>query len=281
MLDLGDLIPAVLSTVQVTDALGALIDAPALPVLTITRMATGATQVSPAALTVTHPTTGIYALDQTTYRLPATGQFELSWNVAGANGGVYESTVTVESTTVPFISTDEALAHMRARGVIVKDSDMEQLRWLCLVACRAIERDLGRAISRQVIVEEHDVHKSSLVLHWDPVLSITSIDVDGTVLDPSSYRLGLDGIVKSRFGWGWGGTSFGVVTVAYVAGMTTVHEVLRKVALNSVQRMWQTSQNAPHPAFGDGGGDFSAADIASQLGRLTPVEMGAYMSFKR
>lgn len=280
MLDFGDLIPASLSTIEVTDGLGALVDAPTLPVLTITRTATGTTQVSPTAFTVTHPTLGIYGLDQTTYRLPAAGQFELSWNVPGPNGGVHETVVTVADTYTPFISADDALAHLRARGTIVSDTDMEQLRWLCLVACRAIEADLGRAISRQTVIEEHDAVKSSLILRRTPVASVTSVVVDGTTASAADYQCGAGGILRSMSGWG--GT-WGIATVTYVAVMDPAPEVLRKVALNSVQRMWQTSQNAPHPAFGDslgGGGDFAATAVLSQLGHLTPVEYGAYLSFK-
>ncbi len=270
MLDLGDPIPGL--TFTVTDSGGAPADATTTPVLTITRP--DSTTVTP---TVAHPATGVYTAAYTTTQY---GTHGIRWVAGPPWPAVLEDTAEVTA-YAPFISEAQALAHLRAAGTITSSPDQDQLRWLCLIACRAVERDLGRSISRQTIVEEHDSTKSALILRQTPVQSITSVACDGTTLDPTGYRVGLDGILRSRAGWQSG--SWGIITVTYVAEMRPVPVVLQKIALNAVQRMWQTSQNAPHPAFGDsggGGGDFAATAILSQLGRLTPVEYGAYLSYK-
>jgi hypothetical protein len=231
------------------------------------------------ALTVTNPSTGRYEATFTIGTSQArTVAFLGTGGVLGA-GQVYVDAVPVADSTGLFISVPQALAHLRAAQVLGSHEDREQLRWLALVACRAVERDLGRVIARRTIVEEHEPTGNALILRQTPVLSVTTVGIDGSTQAPAGYRLGIGGILRSRTGWPVGGWS--TVQVEYVAGMDPVPEVLQKVALNAVQRMWQTSQNSPHPAFGDGAGtDFGPGDLAGQMGRLTPVEMGAYRSYQ-
>jgi hypothetical protein len=67
------------------------------------------------------------------------------------------------------------------------------------------------------------------------------------------------------------------VTVVYVAGPTDPPRIARKVALNGVERMWQSSQQTAHPMLDD----VSAAEaVFTAAGTLTPLEMGAYNSLR-
>ena len=50
---------------------------------------------------------------------------------------------------------------------------------------------------------------------------------------------------------------------------------MRKVAKNGAQRMWQQSQQMPHPAMDD-----LDVELQVQTGVLTPLEYAAYQSIK-
>jgi hypothetical protein len=82
--------------------------------------------------TVTPNGTGIYDVDFTTTTV---GRY--SWT-ATATGGVlgtatrkWAGTLDVEDPATLLVDTSDALAHLRASGVIVSAADLEQLRWLC------------------------------------------------------------------------------------------------------------------------------------------------------
>ena len=51
---------------------------------------------------------------------------------------------------------------------------------------------------------------------------------------------------------------------------------VRKVALNAVQGMWQSSQQAAHPSMEE----FAAEAVGIAQGALTPVEQAAYNSLR-
>jgi hypothetical protein len=178
------------------------------------------------------------------------------------------------------INVDEAVAHLRASGVLTSDPDREQLQWLCLVASDAVERDLGRIIARRTVTEVYDGGRSSLLLRSTPVISITSVTESGTVLGSGDYVVNLATGVLYRgstlvpWNFWWGRQN---VTVVYVAGYADPPKVVRKVALNGVQRMWEQSQQASHPALDDVSA-YEAVFIAA--GSLTPLELGAYNSLK-
>jgi hypothetical protein len=207
--------------------------------------------------------------------------FLASGGVVGT-GQVYADAVQVATVEGSFISVAQALAHLRASSIIVKHDDREQLRWLCRVACQAMERDLGRVIARRTITEEVDA-RGAVILNYSPVISLTSVAGDGAPMAGDTVRVDQHGILRTRTAWP--STAWGTITVTYVAGMDQAPAILQKVALNAVQRMWQTSQNSPHPAFGDAGGgggaEFAATALMAAAGHLTPVEYGAYLSYRQ
>ncbi len=221
---------------------------------------------------------------QASWTAERAGTHTVAWLGAGGvlgAGQVWADAVPVVAVEGSFISVGQALAHLRAAGIIQTHEDREQLRWLCRVACEGLERDIGRIIARRVVREDVEPGGSTAVLLTQtPVLELVS--VGGTAVVADSHRVDRYGILRSRAGWP--ASVWGSFAVEYLAGMDPVPAVLQKVALNAVQRMWQTSQNSPHPAFdgggGGGGGDFAATAMMSALGQLTPVEWNAYQSYK-
>lgn len=181
------------------------------------------------------------------------------------------------------VTVAAAKAHMRAAGVITGASDDGQLTWLITVAQDAIERDLGRWVVARETTETHTLTsaRQQVILRRFPAAAVTSVVVDGTTVDPGDYRLSEAGILRCRSSWPV--ADWCELTVAYTGGEATAPTIVRKVALNLVQRMWQTSQQMPHPAMDDGGstgGDFAAMATLAAIGQLTPTEYAAYQSLR-
>ncbi len=174
------------------------------------------------------------------------------------------------------VSVDEAVAHLRAGGVITSDADREQLQWLCLVATDAVEGDLGRVLVPRTIVETHDGGYGHIRLRSTPVISVTSVVEAGTTLTANDYVLvpaqGLlyRGTTTSSQFWLSGRQN---IVVTYVAGYADPPKVARKVALNAVQAMWQTSQQASHPLINE---DVAPEFISASAEGLTPLETRRY-----
>jgi hypothetical protein len=148
------------------------------------------------------------------------------------------------------ISVDEAVARLRASGVITSDADREQLQWLCMVASDAVERDLGRLIMRRTVTETYDGVAEQIVLRQHPVISVTTVVESGTTLTGTDWVLNTSrgslyrGTTTNELWWESGRQN---VTVTYVAGYADPPRSVREVALGTVQELWQASQQAEHP----------------------------------
>lgn len=259
-------------------------DANDTPVAGATVTATVTVGGSTTSTTISGTGTGTYAID---YLTAAEGTHDF---VVTATGGPLGSivrkwtdTIEVVAPGASIVSADDALAHLRAAGVISGAADMDHLRWLCLVASRAVARDLGRAVGRETVTAEpHSGGAGWLRLRRTPVQSVTTVVEDGVTLASTDYTLDdAEGGLLWRGGpseaksWAWGRRN---VTVTYVAGMTTVDAVLRYVALTVVERLWQTTQQAAHDLVGDVEAD--AAVFAAVAGQLTGPQQDAYDSFR-
>jgi hypothetical protein len=235
-----------------------------------------------ATPTVSNPpaVTGQYFYD---YQFTQLGRYLGCWLFTMAGGATTAHYNSFDVDSLPLVTTDEAVRHLRAGGIITSENDLEELQWLCMVAQDAIERDLGRITTRRTVVESHDGGVGTIILRKTPVLSVTSLTEGGVTVSPTyGYVLKTlaDGgalvergsqLVPQGFWWGRQN-----VVVTYVAGYTDPPRILRKVALNAIQGMWQESQQAFHPGLED----FSANAVGSATDSLTRFEMGAYESLR-
>ena len=245
-------------------------------VLTIT-----APDLTTTTPTVTNPpaTTGKYFYRQVISPTGQTGPYVGTWLFTLATG---ETSTYVETfdVGVSLVTIDEAIAHLRASGVIVRADDLEQLQWLCAVATDAVERDLGRVIVRRTVTETFDGGQSAILLTNTPLISVTTVVESGITLAATDYTANVKAGIVYRGGqqsprcWLWGRQN---VVVTTVAGYTPAPRIARKVALNGVQRMWQSSQQMPHPYLDDVGAQDA---IFSAAGTLTPLELSAYNSLR-
>jgi hypothetical protein len=209
-----------------------------------------------ASPTVVNDDPGKYSFDFT----PTGAQIQagLHQYVVTATGGVLAGLVRKWSGSydvdndAPLVSVRDAVDHLRATTTITAAKDLEQLRWLILVATDAIERDLDRYIVRRSVTEVHNGSQHAIILRHTPVISVTSVTESGVLVDPSGYLLdSATGFLyrgttsyANRFAWGYQN-----VSVTYVAGYANPPRVARLAALNLVQSLYQQSQTAFHPGI--------------------------------
>lgn len=226
--------------------------------------------------TVTNPpaTTGKYIYDLETTSVSAQGRYLGLWQFTLA-GGAKTSIEEAFDLGTGLVSLDEALAHLRATGIIRSDPDLDYLQILCLAATDAVERDLGRVVVKREVTETFDGGRPTVELQSTPVISITSVTESGVaVTDFVLRKMFLQrGTTTSRWPWAYGWQN---ITVTYVAGFNNPPPTVRKVALNLIQGGWQTSQQAPHPALAN----FSDEDVFRAQATLSMVEQNAYNSLK-
>jgi hypothetical protein len=228
--------------------------------------------------TVANPpaVTGKYLFDQVSLTTDPAGRWVGTWFFTLSSGKTssYIETFDVGPT---LITIDEALMHLRALNLIKTAVDLEQLQFLCFVATDAVERDLGRVMTRKTFVESYTGGSDFIVLDQTPVISITTVVENGVTLAGTDYLLDSPilwrGNTLSAQCWGWGRLN---VVITYAAGFLNPPVIARKVALNAVQKMWQESQQASHPMIDELGESF----VMTAVGLLTPVEKQAYDSLR-
>lgn len=241
--------------------------------------------VTPAP-TVPAPTSpGKYLFDYVTTVGGLTGTYRGAWlfTFAGGATSAYQESFEVSASLV---TLDEVTAHLRAQGVLTKAADLEQLEWLAAVATDAVERDLSRALVQRTRVDLFDVEcQRTIVLRRAPVLTVSSVKIGTTTLTGGE---GVDWTTDKAAGLLHRGSATSCARWPegrqYVEVTSTVGEVnpsptARKVALNAVERMWQTSQQAGHPLIDDVSAD--AAVFAVVAGSLTPIEQAGYQQLRR
>lgn len=272
MADLGDTLPFRADVYDKPAEEGGVLTNATSAVLTVT-LPDGTT----ATPTVANPTAGKYTSDYVTTAASPQGRYVGSWlfTFSGGATAAYVETFDVGSGVV---TVDEALAHLRAVGIITSEGDLDYLQWLTFVATDAIEADLRRAIMPRTVVETYDGHGSNvLILRSMPVLSVTSIVENGTAVTDYSVRndagLLYRGTAPAAAAWSAGWQN---ITVTYRAGYNNPPSYVRKVALNMIQAAWQGSQQAPHPALSE----FNEADVFEAQSTLSELERRAYDSLR-
>ena len=243
-MDLGDTLRF---STDVEDGAGALVNAQSVS-LTIT-LPDGTT----ATPTVTNPpaTTGKYYYDYVTTLASPQGRYVGAWLLTFA-GGATTSYVETFDVGASLVTVDEALAHLRAAGVITTAPDLDQLQWLTFVATDAVERDLDLVLVKRTITETHNGNgRPSIILRKSPVISVSSVVENGVTLTSGTdyvarlssgiiYRGGQ--LTRSYFTYG-----IENVAVTYVAGYNNPPPCIRYAALGIIQGMWQESQQSFHP----------------------------------
>jgi hypothetical protein len=276
-IDLGD---QVTRSVDLTNSSGVAVDADSTPTYSVT-LPGGTAGIAPA---VQHGGTGeYYVVYPTTVPGPHNDRFSA---VVGGVTIVIPDSFTVEDSSPSLVSVAEALGHLRATNTITDPADLEELRGLCLAATDAVERDLGLVLVRRTFSDTFDGGRTELSLRRMPprpadggTLTVTSLTENGTTLTEGSgfvvrrnrWTLAR-GTTVSRQCWAGGIEN---IAVTYTASCNPAPRVARDVCLNAIQRLWQSTQQMPHPYLDEVSAD---AAVFSAAASLTAVQMGAYKS---
>jgi len=258
--DLGDVVPLGLT---IRDSVGALANGGTVKI-TITAP-DGSVAVN--AVTVTPTTTGTYGYDFTP-TLP--GRHQARWVSTGANAGAWaEAFVVAPADDLAFVSLWDAKARL---GIEQTDTTHdEELRPFIATMCAVVEGIVG-PVSRRSVTETHDGTAMILLRSW-PVVSVTQVAENGTVLTSDAYAVTDTGLLRRKRSaykagqWTEGDDN---ITVTYVAGRTQVPVEAHEAALELLRLHYRPQvAGALHP--------FAEAESYGQgqsvLGYLVPYKV--------
>jgi hypothetical protein len=264
-------------SVNLTDADGEPVDADLLPTYAVT-LPSGLAGTAP---TVQHGGTGEYYV---VYRTVAAGLHSDRFTaiVAGETITIPDS-FQVEESWSSLVSVAEALHELRATDTITEPDDLEKLRSICRSATDAVERDRGLVLVRRTYSDTWDGGRGELKLRKRPPrpgdggrLTMTSLTEGGVTLTE-----GTDFVVRrqrwtiargtttSRRCWAPGIEN---IAATYTAYCDPPPWIARQVCLQAVLRMWQVSQQMPHPAIDE----ISDMAVFAASASLTEVQRNAY-----
>ena len=253
MIDLGDVVPL---TLQIRDASGVAADATAV---TLTIEKPDGTNISPAP-TITHTNgTGLYTYDLATTGL-ALGRYEYLWVATGLNAGTWSGTFTIDDVVSKMlVSLEDVKTHLNVPDSVGTQYD-EELRGVIAAATAACADYTGRTLIRTSVTETYSGGASSIILRRTPVQSITSVTENGSAV--TAFVLDEDGILYRGTTTSISTWSPGVknISVTYVAGYADVPTAFRMAVLRMCEHLWQRTQQAPHPALGQGQSSLGQTD---------------------
>lgn len=239
--------------VQTRDGNGTLADVGSMA-LTITLPDGTTTSATPA-----HPTTGSYTYD---YTPSQAGRHVAYWVATGQNATSYTDVFDVrDPADLPVVGLADAKAHL---NVTVTTYDAELRRFLD-VATDLCESYTGRSLRRRTVTEALDGGRSSLVLRQAPVLSVTSVVVDGTTMSDLAVDLP-NGIVYTdddESGIFTPGRQ--TITVTYVAGWAAPPADVQQAVLETLRHLWTTQRGGM-----DGRNPFAGDEYAAGTGWSLP-----------
>jgi uncharacterized phiE125 gp8 family phage protein len=199
----------------------------------------------------------------------------------GTNAGAFTDVFTVlDPAELPVVGLAEAKRYLN----VTATTDDEEIRRMLGVATDLCERYTGRALRRKTVTETHLTRGTTadIVLRQVPVLSVSSVTLNGTAVDSSGYTLwnslGLlcRGSVTAAYPW-----TAGSVAVTYVAGYADPPQVAVEAVLVVLRHLWDTQRgsSAGLPGLGntdDGytpGASYALPRRAQEL--LAPLRVAA------
>lgn len=253
MLDLGD--TATLTAPTVRDADGEPANADTVT-LTVT-LPDGTTDPQ----TVTNPpaTIGQYTHP---YLIVQHGRHVVRWTFTGsvpdqAYADVFSAADSSWPALVGLIEVKEHLNYPAS-----DTTDDEELRGFILSASEVVE-DITGVTSRREFTETYSGGERAILLRRRPVLGVSAVTVDGTVVDAGDYTVSSSGILAHRFGrWPRG---FRNVEVTYEAGRVAVSASVLDATKELIRINWRPQAGGNHPVF-DGGrtDEFGAPEFIGQ-----------------
>jgi hypothetical protein len=227
--DLGAVVPL---SVSLTGEDGQPADATAM---TVTIMLPDGTT---ASTPVTSSPIGTYTYEYPTVQA---GRHVVRWLATGANAGAYTDMFeVVPADPGALVSLKDAKDQLNITG----DSDDAELMRVLRSVTRPVERIVGSVVRRSW-TETVDGGHQKITLQRFPVLAVTQVTENGTVLDTSAYTLKRDAGVLTRVSGGcatrWRPGVDNLV-VTYEAGRVITGDDVRQAVLIILQHLWDTQR---------------------------------------
>lgn len=255
MPDLGDLIPF---SVQIRDENGILTNATTV-VLTVT-LPDGTTTTPFVANPPT--VTGEYKAD---YLPTQVGRHFVRWVSTGPSAA-FTDTFDVRDHLRSIISLSEAKKALNIP--VTQTADDEEIRWMIEAATYAIERHRLETIPRTSYTEEFWSGRTDVIVPANrPIISVTSISVDGFALNVNDFRVDQ---TKSAIIREAGPNLSGTVLLTYQAGFPNVPPHYVAAAKITLAHLWQAQRM---PSLGQTTG-FGVRGSGTQEQIMTPSGFG-------
>lgn len=184
---------------------------------------------------VANPAIGTFRADLTPTQF---GRHAVTFRGTGSNATTQSDVFEVRDPAyLPLISLAEAKEHLNIPATTTTSD--EELRRFLDVATEMVENHCGQIFRRQTVITTRPGGKSFYILDR-PVLSVSSVVVNGTTLDPLNYKIALDaGVLQLLVGSGIYPDS---VVITYVAGYANPPEIARHATRVLVAHLWETQR---------------------------------------
>jgi hypothetical protein len=201
---------------------------------------------TPGSTSVTNPSAGNYDIDLTTTQI---GRHELYVSATGGDLGTLVRKMTdiinVDPTsTGALISLADGKEHL---NIPVADTDHDQeLTGIISVASQFVEYKT-QYWHRTSVTETFRRPGQTLLLAYQPVVSVTSVYIDGVLVDPLVYTAREDAGVIERTTYGYNTNTVwtGEEAVAtYVVGAGYVPPVIRHAVKAVMAHLWRTQRGS-------------------------------------
>lgn len=224
---------------------GALTDAGALPVATVT-LPDGTTTTA----TVVKTTTGTYSA---TLVSTQAGRHRVRWTSSGADSGGFPYTDLADVWPADprlIISLADARNALNVpSGTRVNDDELR----LFIAATTPVIEDIAGPVLAATKVESRDGDGRTCIPLYEYPSGITSVVENGTTLAASDYYLDSAGILwrgASKGAGRWSST--GRIVVTYTVGSGVIPPNVILAAREEVRFLWQVGQQGQRPAFNGG-----------------------------
>lgn len=144
--------------------------------------------------------------------------------------------------------------------------DDARLMMLCDMASDAIDFEIGRPLAQASRTDTvYGTGGRCLFVHW-PLVSVSSVTLDGVLVDPSAYRSRATGELWWAYGRGWPDGSEIVVT--YTCGFALVDpafSVAKTVCIKAVESEIDNPTGLSQETIGDWSRSWSARELADLM----------------
>lgn len=153
-------------------------------------------------------------------------------------------------------------------------SEDEELRGFIASASRVVE-DIVGDIARKTVTETNSGGERHVVLTHSPVISVTSVKVDGETVDSGDWTFSPSGLLARR--WGRWPTGLHNIETAYVAGRQVAQPNIIDATKELIRINWRPQQGGNYSPFDGGGSDDFGVSRAAEASLQGEIRLGFFI----